>query len=99
MVRGLIIGAVLAFVFIVYAAVDCALYPARQVRVLSKPAWVTIIIVVPLIGAVLWFVFGRGKPSGRAGVRGPDDDPDFLSRIGLGGGGAGPRRPRTKPGA
>ena len=49
-----------------------------------------IVIVLPIIGAVLWFFLGRerlvrarlgGGGSVRRGPRAPDDDPDFLRKL------------------
>lgn len=65
----------------VAALVSCALTPERQVRALPKPLWLLVILLFPLVGAVLWFGFGRDR---RAPVRrtAPDDDPEFLRSLG-----------------
>ncbi len=83
MVRVLIVFAVLAVAFIVVSLVDCALQPATRHRGVSKPAWIVLIIVLPVIGAVLWFVIGRGQTPTKGAMRAPDDDPEFLSRVGM----------------
>jgi Phospholipase_D-nuclease N-terminal len=72
-----------------YALVDCVQTDDRQVRSLPKVAWVLLIVLVPIVGALTWFIAGRperGKP--RSGPthrppppRGPDDDPDFLRNL------------------
>lgn len=77
----------------IYALVDCAQTNRQQVRVLAKPVWF-IVILVPVLGPLMWFVAGRhdarggpsiGRPKGGSrppGPRGPDDDPDFLRKLG-----------------
>lgn len=70
--------------FWVYSIVDCALQPATRHRGVSKPAWIVIVALLPVLGGVLWFVVGRGRPSRASGRRAPDDDPEFLGRISLG---------------
>jgi hypothetical protein len=83
MVRLWIVLGVVATVFYIYSVVDCALFDARRVRGLSKPLWLLVIVLFPIIGGVLWFVVGRGRRSATRGVRtvAPDDDPEFLNRL------------------
>lgn len=65
-----------------------------KIRALPRPAWVLIILFVPLIGAIAWFVAGRPVPAGpqgagrtggpaprRTGPVAPDDNPDFLRSL------------------
>jgi len=79
-VRVLIVLAVLAVVFVIISLVDCAMQPATRHRGVSKPLWIVIIAVLPVIGGVLWFVIGRGRADGQT-MRAPDDDPEFLRRM------------------
>jgi hypothetical protein len=68
----------------VYAFVDCVRSDRSQVRLLPRPLWCLVILVVPLVGAVLWLVAGRSKdapPAPSARPIAPDDDPDFLRRL------------------
>jgi hypothetical protein len=63
----------------VYALVDCLQTP--NPKALPKLVWVAIIVLVPVIGPVLWLLFGRtnGRGWGRDDdVFAPDDDPSFL---------------------
>ncbi|MWB98084.1 PLD nuclease N-terminal domain-containing protein [Agromyces seonyuensis] len=84
MVRLWIVLGVALVVFTIYAIVDAALVERDRVRGLPRWAWILVILFVPLIGGVLWFVIGRGRRqkyrSGR-GSGAPDDDPDFLRRL------------------
>ncbi|MCB5280409.1 PLD nuclease N-terminal domain-containing protein [Arthrobacter sp. AL08] len=86
MLRVVVVVAVL--VVFVYGLVDVIRTDPRQTKGISKPAWVVVQIVLPVIGAILWFLIGR--PRGTAPVRAayshtsaPDDDPDFLRNLEL----------------
>jgi hypothetical protein len=72
-----------------YALLDVALGDAAAQRLLSKPVWVVVVLLVPVFGAIAWLVLGR--PRGAAPARGgwptasrstPTDDPraDHPSR-------------------
>lgn len=82
MARILLIGALVATVFWVFSVVDCAVQPGTRHRGVSKPVWVLIVVVLPVLGGLLWFTIGRARASRTAARRAPDDDPDFLGRIG-----------------
>lgn len=76
--------AVIVVVVTIYAVVDCALMTNSRVRGLPKPVWIAVILLLPVIGLILWFLIGRGRknPTVAAGPRAPDDDPAFLGQIG-----------------
>ena len=82
MTRVLLIGALLAAVFWVYSIVDCAIQPPTKHRGVSKPVWILIVVIFPVLGGILWFVIGRARASQMVAPRAPDDDPEFLGRIG-----------------
>ncbi len=78
--------AAIAIVLVVYAFFDALATPRHQVRVLPKPVWLVVIVLVPVVGALAWIVAGtkRLRPGpGRRPLppRGPDDDPDYLRGI------------------
>jgi uncharacterized small protein (DUF1192 family) len=81
--RLLIIGGFLAAVFWVFSIVDCAVQPATRHRGVRKGIWILIVVLLPVIGGVLWFVIGRRRKNdpGPARVIAPDDDPMFLRGI------------------
>lgn len=84
MVRLYVVLGVVAVAFYVFSIVDCALFDRTRVRTLPKTAWV-FIVLLPIIGGLLWFVFGRARRrSDRGGSRviAPDDDPAFLGGLG-----------------
>jgi len=82
MARVYLIVALLLAVFWVYSIVDCALQHPTRHRGVSKPIWLLIVILLPVVGGVLWFVVGRSRRSSAPAFRAPDDDPEFLGRIG-----------------
>ncbi|WP_353816005.1 PLD nuclease N-terminal domain-containing protein [Agromyces sp. SYSU T00266] len=85
MVRLWLIAGVAAVVFTIYAAVDCALFDRTRIRGLPRGWWIVVILLVPVIGAALWFIVGRGRAVrvGRVNPHSnaPDDDPEFLRRL------------------
>jgi nitric oxide reductase large subunit len=77
----LVIG-FLAAVFYVYSIVSVCLADRLGVRGLPKAAWVAVVIVFPIIGAVLWFAVGRVDSRRSPRMIAPDDDTEFLSSLG-----------------
>lgn len=63
--------------------VDVVRTPAATTRAIPKLLWLLIVIVLPLVGGVLWFVFGRPLGTRRANRHpvAPDDDPRFLKEL------------------
>lgn len=80
MARLLFILVPLAIAFWVYSIVDCAMQPPTRHRGISKPAWIVLLVLVPVLGGVLWFAVGRGSAASMV-VRAPDDDPAFLQKL------------------
>lgn len=83
-----VILAVAVLAIYVYGLVDVIRTDGRQTRGISKPAWLIVVTVLPVIGAILWLLIGR--PRGTPPVRqnyshptSPDDDPDFLRNLEL----------------
>ncbi|MET3369083.1 PLDc N-terminal domain-containing protein [Arthrobacter sp. M2012083] len=81
-----VVGVVIVLVIFVYALVDVIRTDGNQTRGISKPAWIIVMILLPLLGAILWFIFGRpyGKPTAKPVRRqptAPDDDPEFLRNL------------------
>jgi hypothetical protein len=61
------IGPVLAIALTLYALLDAALTDAAAVRNLSKPWWLVLIVVLPVVGAVVWLLGGRPRTARAAG--------------------------------
>ncbi|MCU1522592.1 MAG: hypothetical protein JWM01_1783 [Arthrobacter sp.] len=86
MLRVVVTVAVL--VVFVYGLIDVIRTDPRQTKGISKPAWIVVQIVLPVIGAVLWFLIGRPRGTGPTAASyshpvAPDDDPDFLRNLEL----------------
>ncbi|UCR87969.1 PLDc N-terminal domain-containing protein [Mycetocola spongiae] len=80
MARLLFALAVIVIVATVYTVIDCALRENDRIRGLGKPVWLVVILLLPVVGMVLWYVIGRARvPAARP--RTPDDDPSFLGDI------------------
>lgn len=83
----------IVILLMIFAVVDVAVLERSRVRFLPKVAWTVLIVVLPIIGPVIWFIVGRGRPgesnsvpiaaarASRLGPIAPDDDPDFLGRL------------------
>lgn len=82
MARILLIVALLLAVFWVYSIVDCAVQHPSRHRGVSKPMWILIVIALPVLGGILWFAVGRTRRAAIPRPQAPDDDPEFLGRIG-----------------
>ena len=81
-VRILLPVALLLIAFWIYSIVDCALLPPTRHRGVSKPVWLLIVVLFPVIGGILWLVVGHGRAREATVPRAPDDDPVFLGSIG-----------------
>jgi hypothetical protein len=87
MVRLFIFLAAVQLVLFVLALIGCL--SADRVRALPRPLWVLVILVVPLLGPIAYFVWGRPVPPPHEGASvrrsappsSPDDDPEFLRKM------------------
>jgi hypothetical protein len=89
MPRLLLFAAILGVAVVIYALIDCVMSRKHEVRSISKTAWFVTILILPLIGAGMWFLLGRPRNEGPSGPRrpaprkptAPDDDPAFLQNL------------------
>ena len=79
----LLIFFVAAFILDVFALIDLIFIDRRRVRAFPKIVWGIIILLVPFIGALLWFFVGHewGTRGGERRTIAPDDDPSFLKNL------------------
>lgn len=77
MVRFVIIGIVIAVAFTLYALVDAVMTDGARARGVSKPVWILLVVVLPVIGGLLWFMIGKGATPAKRPTA-PDDDPRFT---------------------
>jgi hypothetical protein len=78
--------AVAVLVIFVYGLVDVIRTEGRLTRGISKPAWIIVMIILPVLGAILWLLIGRPRgtrpqPQAFPHPTAPDDDPDFLRNL------------------
>jgi Phospholipase_D-nuclease N-terminal len=78
----------------IFTIVDIALIEDSRVRFLPKFAWVIGVLIFSVVASALWFIIGRERlepgnvsggsfgPRPRRGPVAPDDDPDFLGKLG-----------------
>ncbi|HEU4347794.1 MAG TPA: PLDc N-terminal domain-containing protein [Actinoplanes sp.] len=85
MVRVFVFLAAVQLVLVVLGLISSL--SADRVRTLPRFLWISLILLIPLLGPTAYFVFGRplpppqeGGPVRRVAPRpaSPDDDPDFL---------------------
>ena len=82
MPRVLLIVIPVVVAFWIFTVVDCALQPPTRHRGVSKPIWILIVVLLPVLGGILWLAVGRTRRSAIAARRAPDDDPEFLGKLG-----------------
>ncbi len=108
MARFYVLSFLLLLALTAVAMISCLSAEAGEVRGLPRGLWVVLILLLPLVGPVLYFAFGRpqrreqaspsvGFSPAKARPLAPDDDPDFLSRLGRGRPAIGPHKPRPNP--
>lgn len=73
-------------IFTIFTTVYAISAKANEVRLLPKWLWVTLCLIVPIVGGLLYIAIGRplNKPGFTArGTRtvAPDDDPEFLRNL------------------
>lgn len=85
MVRFIIFASLVAVALTIYSMIDCARTERHQIRSLPKSAWLLVILLLPLVGAGLWYLLGRPNSAhpGQSAPRSkaPDDDEDFLRQL------------------
>lgn len=77
----------------IYALIEAISTPTDRTRIMPKGLWIVVIILIPLVGGVLWLLFGNEnaylastvqgfkKASGPARPTTPDDDEEFLRSL------------------
>mgnify|MGYP001446314925 CR=1 FL=1 len=77
----------------IYALIEAISTPSERTRIMPKGVWILVIVLVPLVGGVLWLLFGNensylastldgfNKASGPARPMSPDDDEEFLRQL------------------
>lgn len=72
-----VLPAFIAVALMVAAVIDAAQTPDHEIRSLRKGVWIVLILIVPYVGPIAWFVAGRprnrnqAQPSPQTGSRRP----------------------------
>lgn len=66
MVRILIPIVLVCLAFVIYTLITAILATKTGTRTLAKPVWLLLIVLLPPLGAVLWWIFGRPAKDGAA---------------------------------
>jgi Phospholipase_D-nuclease N-terminal len=79
-----IVGFLVILAVWVYTIIDIVLANPRRVRGLPKALWIAVAVLLPVIATILWFAIGkdRTRPPKTGRQVAPDDDPDFLRKLG-----------------
>lgn len=83
-------------VVVLYALIDTLQTRRELVRTLPKWVWIVVVILVPLLGAIGWFVWGR-PPRSAYGVIDPTSTSPQGRRPGFAGRRGGPSAPDDDP--
>jgi len=83
MARLFVIVPLVVLALDVFAVVDVIMTDPRRVRAVPKVVWVLLIVLLPIIGVILWFVIGKERrdKGGERRTVAPDDDPTFLRNL------------------
>ncbi len=87
MARVYLLLGIAFFAFTIYSFINCLMTRDENVRALPKVVWAVLIILIAPFGGILWYVLGRERESRRpmhqaTAPVAPDDDPEFLRRLG-----------------
>jgi len=78
---GRVIPVLLLIACTIYTIIYVVQSDSEQIRGLPKSLWLVIVIFLPLVGMVAWWIFGRPTDDHLPPPVAPDDDTDFLRNL------------------
>ena len=64
MARIELVVALIVLALELYSIISCILTPDEQVKGVTKPVWLILIVLIPLLGSALWLGVGRDRVRG-----------------------------------
>ncbi|MCL2784142.1 MAG: PLDc N-terminal domain-containing protein [Propionibacteriaceae bacterium] len=78
---GRFLPLLLLIVATIFTAVHVVQSNSERVRVIPKTLWFVLVLAVPALGMIGWWIFGRPVNTYSPPPTAPDDDPEFLRSI------------------
>jgi hypothetical protein len=78
---GRVLPVILLITAMIFTAVHVVQSNSEGVRGLPKALWLVVVLVVPGLGLIAWWIFGRPVEHLAPPPIAPDDDPDFLRNL------------------
>jgi len=75
---GRLLPVILILAATIFTLVHLAQADSAKVRVIPKILWLLMVLVLPIVGMIGWWIFGRPIDEVSPPPMAPDDDPDFL---------------------
>jgi hypothetical protein len=76
-----VLGAILVIAVYIYFLVDVVRSSRAGSRALPKYVWLPVVIFIPIVGGIIWTLFGRPRTPRKRRNAAPDDDPKFLRNL------------------
>jgi len=77
-----VLGIIVLLGVYIASIIDVVRTPSLQVRRLPTFVWLLIVLLLPVVGGAIWWIFGAARKPRRSGARAPEDDPRALKEIG-----------------
>ena len=76
-----VIGAILGIAIYIYFLVDVVRSSRAGSRALPKYVWLPVVVLIPIVGGIIWTLFGKPRTARKRQNIAPDDDPKFLRNL------------------
>ena len=76
-----VIGTILGIAIYIYFLVDVVRSSRAGSRALPKYVWLPVVVLIPIVGGIIWTLFGKPQTARKRQNIAPDDDPKFLRNL------------------